>query len=759
NSNCQQGDQELTLLEHWNGSAWSVVSSPNPDAGNYLYSVSAVSTNDVWAVGYHNACYGCVGYSLVLHWNGTSWSVVPSPNAGVSTNYLTSISALSASNIWAVGEYYTGTVWRTLTMRWNGSAWNVVSSPNIGPADNFLQAIGVIAPNDVWAVGYWFGPSALTLHWDGSGWSVVSSPDASTGNNFLFDIAPATGTDVWAVGHNYSSSTLGTLAQRYNDPCAPFSTSTPTPTGTPPTATPTLTNTPTITPGGPTFTPTHEGTCTPTRSPTRTITVTSTRSHTFTATPTATPTGTRPTATDTSTPTVTHTPSVTQTPTDSATPTSTPTTGPCVQPIIEGFESGTLGIFASTGSPGWSADTGSSHTGAYAAFAPNNGFVSDQRLTIGDHMDVPLNATQATLSFYQLYDLEANVQVAYDGGVLEVSTDGTAWSNPTFISGGYDKTLEGCASQNPLGGRDAWSGSSGGWVQATVDLMAYRGRSVLFRFRLGTDQAGGAAGWWIDDVTVSFAQSACFSPTPTATGTLPTATPSNTRTFTPTPTITDTPTITPTPTDTPTPTNTSTPTNTGTPTVTGTPPTNSPTNTRTVTSTRTSTVTPTNTFTPVVMRYLDGHVTWDGRAAQPSPLQQLPVSLTLYLVSNGPYIDFQLQNTDSNGHFTVSVGDLPPGNYRWRAKGPQYLATAGTVTLIGDPVTQVEMGLMLVGDSNGDNVVNVNDFSILKGTFGKACGNVGYDSRAEFTGDCVVNVNDFTLQRRNFGLGGAPLAP
>ncbi|MFL5731662.1 MAG: hypothetical protein ACJ78Q_00560, partial [Chloroflexia bacterium] len=97
-TNCQAGSQELTLLEHWNGNAWSVVSSPNPDVGNYVYSVSAVSTNDIWAVGYHNACYGCVGYSLVLHWNGTSWSVVPSPNAGVSTNYLTGISALSASN-------------------------------------------------------------------------------------------------------------------------------------------------------------------------------------------------------------------------------------------------------------------------------------------------------------------------------------------------------------------------------------------------------------------------------------------------------------------------------------------------------------------------------------------------------------------------------------------------------------------------------------------------------------------------------------
>jgi hypothetical protein len=386
-----------------------------------------------------------------------------------------------------------------------------------------------------------------------------------------------------------------------------------------------------------------------------------------------------------------------------------------------------------------------------------------------------LNATQATLSFYQLYNLEANAAVAYDGGVLEISTDGTSWADPAFITGGYNRTLEGCVSQNPLGGRNAWSGNSGDWIQTTVDLMAYRGRSVLFRFRLGTDQTGAATGWWVDDVMVSFAQGACFSPTPTATGTLPTFTATNTPTITPTGTITNTPTDTSTPTNTPTPTVTQTSTPTITPTVTGTlptsTPTNTPTNTPTVTNTRTSTNTPTITptvtrtatvtpsYTPTPASILDGHVTWDGRTAQPDPLQQLPISLTLYALTDGPYIDYPLQNTNSSGHFIVSVDGVAPGDYHWRVKGPQYLANAGTLTLTGAPLTQVEMGLMLAGDANGDNVINSSDFIILKSTFGKACSDVGYDGRAEFTGDCVVNSNDFTLQRRNFGRGGAPLVP
>ena len=153
---------------------------------------------------------------------------------------------------------------------------------------------------------------------------------------------------------------------------------------------------------------------------------------------------------------------------------------------------------------------------------------------------------------------------------------------------------------------------------------------------------------------------------------------------------------------------------------------------------------------------LVGHVTWQGRPAQPNTLQQLPITLTLRLTSGGPYFDFATQNTDSSGYFTVTVTGLPAGTYNWRVKGPKYLANAGQVVLSGGPQQSVEMGLMKVGDANNDNVVNTIDFTILKGTFGKALGDPGYDQRADFNGDNRVNVTDFTLQKSNFGLGGAP---
>ena len=74
-----------------------------------------------------------------------------------------------------------------------------------------------------------------------------------------------------------------------------------------------------------------------------------------------------------------------------------------------------------------------------------------------------------------------------------------------------------------------------------------------------------------------------------------------------------------------------------------------------------------------------GHVTWQGRPAQPNLLQQLPLTLTLSLGTT--QTDYTSQTTDTSGYFTVTVTGLPDGLYEWRVKGPQYLANSGTVPL------------------------------------------------------------------------------
>lgn len=186
-----------------------------------------------------------------------------------------------------------------------------------------------------------------------------------------------------------------------------------------------------------------------------------------------------------------------------------------------------------------------------------------------------------------------------------------------------------------------------------------------------------------------------------------------------------------------------------------------PTATRTSTPVPTSTATATSTPVPELV----GHVTWQGRPAQPNALQQLPITLTLKL--GGTEVNYPSQSTDASGYFTVSVSGLPPGIYDWRVKGPQYLANSGNVdfgfpildfgTDLNNPKSvSVEMGIMRAGDCDDNNVVSVSDFNILKGTFGKAVGDPGYDGRADFTGDNTVNITDFGRQQNHFGQSGAP---
>ena len=149
---------------------------------------------------------------------------------------------------------------------------------------------------------------------------------------------------------------------------------------------------------------------------------------------------------------------------------------------------------------------------------------------------------------------------------------------------------------------------------------------------------------------------------------------------------------------------------------------------------------------------LTGHVTWQGRPAQPDPLQQLPITLTLR--SGAPDFNYPVQNTDNRGFFTVTT-NIPAGAYNWRVKGPKFLANAGSMTLAAGS-NPVEMGLMLTGDANNDNIVSAVDYTTLRVSFGKGIGDPGYDDRADFNGDNRVNTVDFTLLKTNFGRGGAP---
>ncbi|HYP39628.1 MAG TPA: FG-GAP-like repeat-containing protein, partial [Chloroflexia bacterium] len=255
-----------TRAMHWDGTAWSIVPTPNGGGfsdDNVLTSIAAVSPNDIWAVGYIYP-KGGTPTTLSIHWNGTQWTRVITPNPGNYFRRLNGVTALAANDVWAVGSYSTnsGKTYTPLFLHWNGTQWQHVSSPQVGDYDS-LDDVHAIAPNDIWAVGTTaacdFCPfQTLTMHWNGTAWTPEFSPNGFRDFSRLEAVTATSPGDVWAVGFTdeyefpYTSDSL--IMRRF----CPV----PTPTGTPPTSTPTRTRVSTYTP-----TPTLTVAATPTCSP------------------------------------------------------------------------------------------------------------------------------------------------------------------------------------------------------------------------------------------------------------------------------------------------------------------------------------------------------------------------------------------------------------------------------------------------------------------------------------------------------------
>jgi len=270
------GMPEATLTEHWDGSAWTIVPSPNPAAYSTLWGVArAGSSSGLWAVGSYTKASGTIPlHTLIERWDGTSWGVVDSPSAPNGSELLAVAPADASGHAWAVGdwccaaadgslqpltEYWDGSSWRVVRApsggegsrldavtlvpgsirawavgfggspyehgfsdSWNGSAWSLVPTQIPAQSENeVLYDVTAVAGNDVWAVGdyEYTGPGGpawdtLTERWNGSGWTVVSSPNVDL-SNFLKSVARIPGTaELWAVGYHYAPPAR-TLIERY----------------------------------------------------------------------------------------------------------------------------------------------------------------------------------------------------------------------------------------------------------------------------------------------------------------------------------------------------------------------------------------------------------------------------------------------------------------------------------------------------------------------------------------------------------------
>jgi hypothetical protein len=208
-----------TLIVHWNGTRWRQVPSPNPGGSandNDLSGVAALSADNIWAVGYYGS--GATTKTLILHWNGTRWRQVPSPNPGTGFAGLDGVAGASSRNIWAVGDYFNGATTQALILHWNGTRWRRVVSPEPGSRDRLL-GLAILSRHSALAAGYYSNGHAfqtLIVRWNGTRWRRVpsSDPGGSSHDNFLYSLGATSASNAWAVGQYYNGTIFKTLAIR-----------------------------------------------------------------------------------------------------------------------------------------------------------------------------------------------------------------------------------------------------------------------------------------------------------------------------------------------------------------------------------------------------------------------------------------------------------------------------------------------------------------------------------------------------------------
>ena len=215
------------LFEHWNGTAWTATTGES--SNEFLFGASADAANDAWAVGFNGS--DSITTSA-MHWDGTNWKLVATPNVGEGTNKLNAVLALAPNDAWAVGfstpvapPEQAATL--TLIEHFDGTSWAVVPSPNVGSnganQSNRLLGLAANSPNDVWAFGSYFAADGsghqmtLLLHWDGTSWTVAPSPSPTKGGlpcDLLWTGVVSSSGDVWILGSVHDGSLALHMAKR-----------------------------------------------------------------------------------------------------------------------------------------------------------------------------------------------------------------------------------------------------------------------------------------------------------------------------------------------------------------------------------------------------------------------------------------------------------------------------------------------------------------------------------------------------------------
>jgi hypothetical protein len=220
-------ESEVPVVEQWNGSNWTIQPTPTPTgvdaaAGIDLAGVTCRSVTDCTAVGdYFNKASTPV--TLVEHWNGSHWTIQPTPNPpGPSSSFLDGVACPTLTDCIAVGDYYNQTGnWFQLAEHWNGSHWTIQPLPSpSGAKSSYLTGVACPSATACFAVGFDNGAppgSGLVQAWNGSHWTIqpTPTPTGATSSDLLSVTCPSP-TECTAVGDAIAHGTAGSLVEHWN---------------------------------------------------------------------------------------------------------------------------------------------------------------------------------------------------------------------------------------------------------------------------------------------------------------------------------------------------------------------------------------------------------------------------------------------------------------------------------------------------------------------------------------------------------------
>jgi hypothetical protein len=189
---------------HWDGSGLTVHETPffnnAPVGGHGLTAISAIDSDDIWAVGGgHDGDY--VDFSYIVHWDGQQWQYVPGPTAGW-YHRLYDVQAVSSSEVYAVGDYQDASGYHGMLLRWNGANWTRLADPPVGGS-----SLEVLGPGQVYV-----GGAGVAL-WDGSEWNVVATFAGVVGPA-VWSLEPNGPCSMWGSGRALSNLELVPLTVR-----------------------------------------------------------------------------------------------------------------------------------------------------------------------------------------------------------------------------------------------------------------------------------------------------------------------------------------------------------------------------------------------------------------------------------------------------------------------------------------------------------------------------------------------------------------